>query len=369
MQAVNQAGGVIENAETRPFGQVRKGFTYFAEGDVIFAKITPCMQNGKSAVARGLSNGLGFGSTEFHVIRPNTDRVLAEWIWNFVRQGSFRREGTRNFRGAVGQQRVPADYLSNAIVPLPCLEEQHRIVARIKECLGRMQDIEQLRQDVAKEQNGVLASARHEAFSLDAPLCQFEAILSDGPTNGLYKHARFYGTGARILRIDNFSGGEVFHDGGELRRLIVNEAELRRYSLQVGDIVLNRVNGSLDVVGKACLIASLSEETVFESNMMRFVVDTDKAVHRYVLHFLSSPNCRDQIKSKAKVIQQASINQKDVTSLVLPLPHVAEQSRIADRLDKIRAVVEGFRANTADQESSTSMLRESILRKAFAGEL
>jgi type I restriction enzyme S subunit len=171
------------------------------------------------------------------------------------------------------------------------------------------------------------------------------------------------------LRIDNFSGGDVFHEGAELRRLTVDEAELRRYSLQVGDIVLNRVNGSLDVVGKACLIASLSEETVFESNMMRFVVDPKKAEHRYVLHFLGSPNCRDQIKSKAKVIQQASINQKDVASLVLPLPQVAEQMRIADRLDKVRGVVEGIRANTDDQESSTSMLRESILRKAFAGEL
>jgi type I restriction enzyme M protein len=80
MQALNQFSGEIADAEYRPFCEVKKGFTYFAEGDVIFAKITPCMQNGKSAVARTLSNGLGFGSTEFHVIRPVVDLVEADWL-------------------------------------------------------------------------------------------------------------------------------------------------------------------------------------------------------------------------------------------------------------------------------------------------
>lgn len=148
MAAVSQVTGSIEAGEIRPFGTVRKGFTYFAEGDVIFAKITPCMQNGKSAIARGLANGLGFGSTEFHVIRPDLAHVLPEWIWHFVRQGTYRREGMHQFRGAVGQQRVPPEYLGKARIPLPSVSEQRRIIGRVDECLSRVQRIEELQRQL-----------------------------------------------------------------------------------------------------------------------------------------------------------------------------------------------------------------------------
>ena len=151
MAAVSQVNGYIEAGEIRPFGSVKKGFTYFAEGDVLFAKITPCMQNGKSAIALGLENQLGFGSTEFHVIRPNLEYVLPEWLWHFVRQGSYRREGMRHFRGAVGQQRVPSEYLGKAKIPLPSVDEQRRIIGRIDDCLSRVQQIEGLQHELVGE--------------------------------------------------------------------------------------------------------------------------------------------------------------------------------------------------------------------------
>ena len=148
MPAVNQYTGAIDQAELRPFSEVRKGFTYFAEGDVIFAKITPCMQNGKCAVARNLSNELGFGSTEFHVVRPNSDELKAEWIWHFLRRVQFRIEGTHQFRGAVGQQRVPAAYLEEAEIPLPSPAEQMRVLRLVASVLNRISDIEELKAEI-----------------------------------------------------------------------------------------------------------------------------------------------------------------------------------------------------------------------------
>ena len=127
MAAVDERLGTITVREERPFAEVSKGFTSFEEGDVLFAKITPCMENGKAALARNLTNGVGRGSTEFYVLRPN-DRVLGEYIYHFVRQTRFREEAKRSFTGTAGQQRVPKSFMENTLVPLPPLDEQRRIV-------------------------------------------------------------------------------------------------------------------------------------------------------------------------------------------------------------------------------------------------
>ena len=105
------------------------GFTAFRDGDLIVAKITPCMENGKAAICTGLVNGHGFGSTEFHVLRP-TGAAQATYAFHFIRQESFRRAAADHMTGSVGQKRVPATYLANVQIPLPPLSEQKRIVAK-----------------------------------------------------------------------------------------------------------------------------------------------------------------------------------------------------------------------------------------------
>ena len=79
MSAVEDGGRGVQRSQLRPFGEVKKGYTYFGEGDILFAKITPCMQNGKHAIARDLADGLGFGSTEFHVVRAGSE-VIPGWV-------------------------------------------------------------------------------------------------------------------------------------------------------------------------------------------------------------------------------------------------------------------------------------------------
>jgi len=132
MSAIDERTGQITNSELRSYHEVKKGYTYFAEGDVLFAKITPCMQNGKHAIAKELMDGIGFGSTEFHVIRAGTE-ITAEWIHYFIRQPKILLSATTYFTGAVGQQRVPEEYLASLEVPLPPLPEQKRIAAILNE--------------------------------------------------------------------------------------------------------------------------------------------------------------------------------------------------------------------------------------------
>jgi type I restriction enzyme S subunit len=135
MAAVDGEHGVIARPVERPLKEVRKGFTSFLEGDVIFAKITPCMENGKAAIVPKLKNGRGFGSTEFHVLRPK-ENITAQWIFHFVRQESFRADAKASFTGTAGQLRVPASFLINYPIPLSPLPEQQRIVAEIERRLS-----------------------------------------------------------------------------------------------------------------------------------------------------------------------------------------------------------------------------------------
>ena len=150
MPRVEAGTGAIDVSQTRSLEEVKKGYTPFREGDVLFAKITPCMENGKMAVVPPLKNGLGFGSTEFHVLRPYCE-ISAQYIYFFVSSESFRRDAEHNMTGAVGQRRVPTSYLADQSVPVPPAREQRRIVAKIEELFSELdKGIESLKAARAK---------------------------------------------------------------------------------------------------------------------------------------------------------------------------------------------------------------------------
>ncbi len=147
--------------ETVEYKKVKKGYTKFQNNDVLFAKITPCMENGKSCVVRDLIQGVGFGSTEFHVLRCHAG-MLPEYVFYFVVQKVFRSKAISFMTGAVGQKRVPADYLRDCEIPVPTLAEQERIVAEIESRFERadaletavdraLNDAEKLKQAVLKK--------------------------------------------------------------------------------------------------------------------------------------------------------------------------------------------------------------------------
>ena len=136
MAAVEAGTGRIDLSRTRLFADVRKGYTRFSEGDVLFAKITPCMENGKIALAKGLTNNCGCGSTEFHVLRPHKG-VSGGFLMFFLFQDAFRREAQGHMAGTAGQLRVPTGFLEEAPLPFPPLPEQRRIVAEIEKQFTR----------------------------------------------------------------------------------------------------------------------------------------------------------------------------------------------------------------------------------------
>lgn len=128
MSAVSE-DGELNLTQIKLYEDVKKGFTYFAEEDVLFAKITPCMENGKGTIAKGLKNKLGFGSTEFHVLRPLNDISNARWLFQITKFKKFRENAEKSMTGSAGQKRVPAGFFDNYFIPVPPFELQRKFAA------------------------------------------------------------------------------------------------------------------------------------------------------------------------------------------------------------------------------------------------
>ena len=165
MENVDAVLGKISLLNTVPFAKVKKGYTYFENNDVIFAKITPCMQNGKHALVSGLLDGFGFGSTEFHVIRA-TDEVTPEWIHFYLRRKETLDAAIRTFTGAVGQQRVPAGFLEELEIPVPHIDKQRQIVNALIAELAEVKKARQAAEIQLRNINAVPAAILAQAFEV-----------------------------------------------------------------------------------------------------------------------------------------------------------------------------------------------------------
>ena len=125
--------GQIDLSTIKKYEEVKKGFTSFKNDDVLLAKITPCFENGKAAIAKNLVNNTGFGSTEFYVLRPNQNKILPDYLYSIVKSSRFSEMGRSNMKGAAGQKRLIKDFVSNYKFLLPDIPQQKLFAAKVQE--------------------------------------------------------------------------------------------------------------------------------------------------------------------------------------------------------------------------------------------
>ena len=140
MKAISDGYNNHFSATTRPWKEVKSGFTHFQDGDVGFAKITPCFQNRKSVVFLGLQNGYGAGTTELHILRSIQGTILPKYLLCFVKSQYLIENGKQKFSGTAGQQRFGTDEVKKTLLPLPPLTEQERIVKQVEVILEKLKD-------------------------------------------------------------------------------------------------------------------------------------------------------------------------------------------------------------------------------------
>lgn len=419
MPAVEAETGRIDTTGRRTFSEVKTGFTSFSSGDVLFAKITPCMENGKMAVVPSLPNDVGFGSTEFHVLRPS-EAVNNQLLYYFVSSSHVRHEAQHQMTGAVGQKRVSKRYLEVKEFPLPPLNEQHRIVEKIETLFAQLnhgeaslRDVQKLlaryRQSVLKAavtgqltadwraenadrlESGCdllerILQARRENWqgrgkykeplapdTSDLPelpegwvWASVDQILRAGLSNG--RSVRDAQEGFPVLRLTALKDGVI--DLSE-RKVGAWEAETAEpYLVRRGDVLVGRGNGSKKLVGRGGLVDVEPDPVAYPDTMIRIPVLLGVIDPEWFLQLWNSPFMRSQIEEAAKTTAGIyKINQTDIRSFKVPLPAIEEQNEVVERVyeafDKIRSLERWC----ATELTRSASLRQSILKDAFAGKL
>jgi type I restriction enzyme S subunit len=251
------------------------------------------------------------------------------------------------------------EHLRSLEIPFPSLDEQRRIAAILDKA-----DALRRKRKLAIRLFNELGTALSRTYLHAGKTIELGTAIISGPTNGLYKPSVAYGEGAQIVRINNFYHGRII-DVASLKRLQLDDKELSRFQLSVGDILINRVN-SLEYLGKSALVEAVAEPIVYESNMMRFSVDRSVILPEVCIALLQTPEIKHQVLSKAKkAVNQASINQKDVRSLRLRLPPMDRQEKFVEVLRKIATELRIILLNQQSIES----LFSSLQHRAFSGRL
>lgn len=163
MRRVEELSGKIDLTETKKYAEVKKGYTPFFDGDVIFAKVTPCMENGKIAIVDNLENKIGFGSSEFHVFRVSK-YLLNKYLFYFIVRDEFRDEAKQEMTGAVGLKRVPKQFLENYSMPFPSTKTQQKIVLHIEKQFEVANEMKQVITKCLKEAELLKQSILKQAF-------------------------------------------------------------------------------------------------------------------------------------------------------------------------------------------------------------
>ena len=380
MAAVSEHTGTIVSPQTRKFCEVSKGYTQFRDGDVIWAKITPCMENGKAAVAHNLINGIACGSTEFFVLR-STGAVLPEFIYKFIRQVSYRNAAARSMSGAVGQARVTKNFLLSTPFALPPLAEQRRIVARLEKLAARSRRARAALDDVppllAQARQSLLAAAFRGDLTKDWRKQNPTDARWNSSTVGDVVESVKYGTavkcryetkGTPVLRIPNIKDGAVSQQ--DLKFAKLDKRELESLSLEAGDVLIIRSNGSLSLVGCAALVSKADAGFAYAGYLIRLRPRRETVDSAFLTHMINSPIIRPQIDLAAHSTSGVNnINSEELRNLCFRLPPIAEQRQIVRRVRRALSRLDAAAAAHASAVAELDRLDQSLLARAFTGQL
>jgi type I restriction enzyme S subunit len=358
MSAVTAESASTSTGEDRPYAAVSKGYTSFLNGDVLLAKITPCFENGKIAQAN-LSHRIGFGSTEFHVVRPLAGKADARYLMHFLRQEHVRRDGERKMTGSAGQRRVPEHFLAGLEVPTPTLEEQ-RLIAKV---LDRAEALRAKRRVTLAQLDTLTQSIFLDIFGDPArnpkgwPLVSISEIGSVITGNTPSRaHPEYFGTTIEWIKSDNINTPHYYLTKASEGLSEVGKAISR--TAPAHSILVTCIAGSPDCIGNA---AMTDREVAFNQQINALVPRQGDP------HFLYA-----QIRAGKRLIREAStdgmkgmVSKSRFENILLPFPPLCLQRDFAHRVVAIERLKATHLASLAELDALFAVLQH----RAFRGEL
>lgn len=372
MASVQEENGLVDLQKTRKAGEVKKGYTSFVDNDILFAKIAPCMENGKVAIVHNLVNGIGYGSTEFHVIRP-CHGLSVEYLQLFLAQRSFRMLAKKNMTGSAGQLRVPLAFLNSTYIPLPPLPEQRAIVAKIESLFSELDagaasletakaQLKVYRQAVLKAgfEGGLVDSVNYSKKTLSS----ISGLITKG-SSPKWQGFKYTNETDSLLFITSENVRDNYLDLSAPKHLpLAFSQKEKRSQLKENDVLLNIVGAS---IGRAAVFKSTHDANI---NQAVALIRLNKNVFpSYVSYFLNSTAMKIEYRKKAVDVARANISLKDVGNIVIPLPETQVQSLIVSEIESRLSLADKLEETIDASLAQAASLRQSILKQAFEGKL
>jgi type I restriction enzyme S subunit len=366
MSAVNAESTEAVDNETRRFHEVSKSYTSFVSDDVLVAKITPCFENGKIAQARP-TRRVGFGSTEFHVIRPHSDELAPRYLVHFLRQERVRKDGEGKMTGSAGQRRVPEHFLANLQLPLPPLPEQRRIVEILDKAdalrtkrRAALAQLDTLTQSIFLDMFGDPAKGWRMTTVADVAADAGGSIRT-GPFGSQLLHSEFTDDGIAVLGIDNAVGNEFRWNG----RRFISEAkyrQLRRYTVHSGDVLIT----IMGTCGRCAIVPDDIPTAINTKHLCCITLNQAKCLPVFLhAYFLWHPIARRHLSQTAKGAIMEGLNMGIIKAMPMPLAPIELQREFAERSKAVAELKAAHRASIPVLKA----LFASLQHRAFRGEL
>ena len=375
MAAIAESSQGIITRESRPFSDVSTGYTYFEENDFLFSKITPCLQNGKHALATKLKGGFGFGTTEFHVVRAGSS-FTPPFMFQLLTQAHIIDHCAKSFTGTAGQQRVQPETLNALPILLPPLPEQLAIAA----VLDSIDDAIEHTEAVIAATGQLRDSLLHQLLTRGVPGWHTE--WKDVPGLGMIPAAwevvrlgdvaevAFSGVDKKTIegeppvRLCNYT--DVFYN----RRIRSDMAfmgatatlqEKERWSLKRGDILFTKDSETPDEIGIPAFVEADMPDVVCGYHLGMARPHAGLLDGAYLSEALGSPKLAVQFARIANGVTRFGLTLWATNQLSIPLPSMAEQETIAASLDGVDATLAQLRREREGLQSLKSSTADGLL--------
>ena len=387
MAAVS-TNGQVDLSDTLESSKV-KNYTVFRNGDVLFAKITPCMENGKGAIVHNLANGYGAGSTEFIVLRPNADMITAKWLYLYLSQRSFRWECQQHMTGSAGQKRVPPKYLASCEIPVPPVSEQERIVSKMEELFSKLDtslaELKTAKEKLKVYRQVVLKEAfegkftKHEKIDVDLKWASPKEVMTlpSIPHEWKYISLSKLGDLGRGKSKHRPRNDAVLFENGKYPFIQTGDVKAARryittYSQKYNEMGLEQSKlwpeGTLCITIAANIAetAFLGMDACFPDSIVGFT-PFEYVSPEYIKHFIESQKVR--LWAFAPATAQKNINLQTLEKLIVPYCSLTEQHEVIAEIEMRMTICDNIE-NTIDTSlQQAEALRQSILKQAFEGRL